>query len=154
MSPVSADCSGDTVAIRAFQHLPRNIPRVKMFIDACRHPNEQLNKFRLVDLFMVCALSCRALGDVASHHFVYVSATVDFNQFGSTTLLMAAAKGHAQCVRLLVQSGANMDAKDRVRIVNLLRASSGRVGLQKSDDDCFRRLVCHSLKYDGICCGA
>lgn len=40
---------------------------------------------------------------------------VHFAQDGSTVLINAAANGHADCVRLLLESGADMEAKNNVR---------------------------------------
>ena len=36
-------------------------------------------------------------------------------QFGHSVLLRSAENGHADCVRLLVEAGANVDAKTDVR---------------------------------------
>jgi ankyrin repeat protein len=41
-------------------------------------------------------------------------------QGGSTALICAAAEGHIECVRLLVESGANKDVKNKVRALGLL----------------------------------
>jgi hypothetical protein len=37
-------------------------------------------------------------------------------QSGRTALIQAAQNGHTDCVRLLVQAGADKDAKDNVRV--------------------------------------
>jgi hypothetical protein len=37
------------------------------------------------------------------------------SQFGRTALILAAARGHADCVQLLIDAGADKEAKDRVR---------------------------------------
>ena len=39
------------------------------------------------------------------------------SQTGGTALISAAEKGHTECVRLLVESGADKDAADNVRRV-------------------------------------
>ena len=45
---------------------------------------------------------------------IYICANT---QFGLTPLIWAALKGHADCVRVLVEAGADMDGKDNVRSV-------------------------------------
>lgn len=40
-------------------------------------------------------------------------------QYGRTSLVFAAEKGHADCVRLLLDAGADKNAKDRVRRVGM-----------------------------------
>ncbi len=37
-------------------------------------------------------------------------------QGGFSALLIAAEKGHADCARLLIDAGADKEAKDRVRV--------------------------------------
>ena len=38
------------------------------------------------------------------------------SQDGNTALILAAEQGHADCLRLLIDAGADKDAKDRVRV--------------------------------------
>ncbi len=38
------------------------------------------------------------------------------SQFGETTLFCAAANGHVDCARLLLEAGADMETKDSVRV--------------------------------------
>jgi ankyrin repeat protein len=45
-----------------------------------------------------------------------VSADESNAQLGRTALVIAAARGHADCVRMLIDAGADKDAKDRVCI--------------------------------------
>ena len=42
------------------------------------------------------------------------------SQFGWTALIWAAANGHVDCVRLLIDAGADTDASDNVRRRSLL----------------------------------
>jgi ankyrin repeat protein len=39
-------------------------------------------------------------------------------QDGTTALMFAAQRGHAECVRILLQSGANKEAKNQVRLID------------------------------------
>ena len=41
-------------------------------------------------------------------------------QYGLTALIWAAAEGHAECVRLLIDAGADKDVKNNVRRWSLL----------------------------------
>ncbi len=53
---------------------------------------------------------------------------VEWGKFDSqgewTVLMVAAENGHAACVRLLIDAGADMEAKDRVRVALLVLLSS------------------------------
>ena len=44
-----------------------------------------------------------------------IAAHIFETQFGRTALICAAAEGHIDCVRLLVESGADAKATDNVR---------------------------------------
>ena len=45
---------------------------------------------------------------------------IQTRQEGSTVLVMAAANGRADCVRLLIDAGADMEAKDKVLLRSLI----------------------------------
>ncbi len=45
--------------------------------------------------------------------------TSKFVQDGATALIVAAANGYMECVRLLVESGANMEATTKVHVILL-----------------------------------
>jgi hypothetical protein len=56
-----------------------------------------------------------------------------YAQYGRwTALMMAARDGHANCVRLLVDAGADKDAKDKVRVSNGLVLASLRYFCDRS----------------------
>ncbi len=44
--------------------------------------------------------------------------TWELAQFGDTALIDAAACGHADCVRLLLDAGADTEVKDKVRVLH------------------------------------
>jgi hypothetical protein len=52
-----------------------------------------------------------------------------------TALILAAERGHAECVRLLVEAGANKDATDNFGLTALIRAA------EKGRTDCVRLLL-------------
>ena len=60
-------------------------------------------------------------------------------QFGATALMRAADNGRADCMRLLLDAGADKNAKDRVRAMRCVRMDRWRVG--------------QMLIIDGVCCG-
>jgi hypothetical protein len=41
----------------------------------------------------------------------------NYKQIGQTSLMCAVFKGHVDCVRLLIESGADVDATDNVRLL-------------------------------------
>ena len=62
---------------------------------------------------------CQHLKNVVGHmpSFLYLCIRTSGAQKGSTPLIDAAASGHADCVRLLLEAGAQKDAKDSVCIM-------------------------------------
>jgi ankyrin repeat protein len=55
----------------------------------------------------------RALIDMIAH--VCAVHVHSFNQNGNTALIVAAEEGRADCLRLLLDSGADIEASDNVR---------------------------------------
>jgi ankyrin repeat protein len=45
------------------------------------------------------------------------------SQYGWTALIFAADGGHADCARLLIDAGADKEAKDSVRVSRMLNSS-------------------------------
>ena len=63
-------------------------------------------------------------------------------QGGLTALICAAEYGHTSCARLLIDAGADKDAKDEVRFQSLLCQAT------------FLRIICFShltLSYSNLC---
>jgi hypothetical protein len=63
-------------------------------------------------IFSVCGIVSQFWGVVCGTFGSYA-------QDGRTALMRAANNGHADCVRLLLDAGANKNAKDRVCVVGL-----------------------------------
>ncbi len=55
-------------------------------------------------------------------------------QDGWTALISAAYKGHADCLRLLLDAGADMNAKNRVRAVGPALSAVGRMPWNSVDE--------------------
>jgi hypothetical protein len=51
--------------------------------------------------------------------------TLGISQYGYTALISAAGKGHADCVRLLLDAGADKNAFDKVRVDWFCRVCGG-----------------------------
>ncbi len=47
-----------------------------------------------------------------------------FSQWGLTALMIAARNDHAECMRLLIDAGANKDALDEVRLCSCFALAS------------------------------
>ena len=68
------------------------------------------------------------------------------SQSGSTALMRAAAHDYAVCVRLLVEAGADKEAKDRVRVSPLfIRSLSRLIGFMIFLRICTRSPSCDSV---------
>jgi hypothetical protein len=69
------------------------------------------------------------------HCFFQFCSTIDFFPFGIfaqngwTALIHAVKSGHADCVRLLLETGADKKAKDRVRVIRAAVSAMERVFL-------------------------
>jgi hypothetical protein len=71
-------------------------------------------------------------------------------QDGCTALISAAGEGHIECVRLLIEAGANKEAKDKVRVNRVFHfAIICRVAIFRLQDG-FRVLYSCSICVDLI----
>ena len=61
-----------------------------------------------------------AAAEAAAERFTHVAAHCVRAQFGCTALMEAARNGHADCARLLLDAGADTEAKCKVRARRLL----------------------------------
>ena len=68
------------------------------------------------------------------------SAFVAQNQMQSqrTALILAATERHADCVRVLIEGGANMDSKGNVRFFCIVLHTSGLLCIRAFDSDWLR----------------
>ena len=64
---------------------------------------------------LLLILACMACGGAVILHLM------PNTQKGSTALIVAAERGHTECARLLVEGGADKDAKNNVRVLDLAR---------------------------------
>jgi ankyrin repeat protein len=76
--------------------------------------------FFLSSLFLILLIIVSAVLSTKKVSFFYLSRyrmCIDaISQFGETTLFCAAANGHVDCARLLLEAGADMETKDSVRV--------------------------------------
>lgn len=72
------------------------------------------------------------------HLFVCKCLRVFKAQDGCTALISAAGDGHIECVRLLIEAGANKEAKDKVRVTRVCQFEmQWRAGFSYTISSCF-----------------
>ena len=56
---------------------------------------------------------------ILSSHYVVSNVDTFIPQFGETALMKASSRGHDECVKLLLEKGADVNHKDQVSAVSL-----------------------------------